>query len=259
MVEMKNLTCYQIQERPARIIPARSDRPWMDATDDRFAYRCLPLSIANAMGWEILLPTTISATWNGGNGNEDISVTVADPSYAAEQIAASHFGFGTLTLPHRLSVPHRSGRRRLGARRAEPAEGRHRPARRDHRNRLARFYLHDELEVHAAGNGDLRKGRAVLLPHPCRLYGARRRRSRHHADHRKAGIGAKVSTAGARPGPTSMPASRRASPRRFGSAGRNGTRAAKTGPTAKRLRTTSPRSGLPSRYGARKQTRPATD
>jgi len=98
MVEMKNLTCYQIQERPARIIPARSDRPWMDATDERFAYRCLPLSIANAMGWEILLPTTISATWNGGNEIEDISVTIADASYDAHAIAASHFGFGTLTF-----------------------------------------------------------------------------------------------------------------------------------------------------------------
>jgi Family of unknown function (DUF6065) len=30
------------------------ERAWMDATDQRFAYRCLPLNIANAHGWEIL-------------------------------------------------------------------------------------------------------------------------------------------------------------------------------------------------------------
>ena len=35
----------------------------MDATDDRFAYRCIPLSIANASGWELLCPVTFEAWW----------------------------------------------------------------------------------------------------------------------------------------------------------------------------------------------------
>jgi hypothetical protein len=37
---------------PLRAAPAT--RPWMDETSDAFAYRCLPLNIANAHGWEFL-------------------------------------------------------------------------------------------------------------------------------------------------------------------------------------------------------------
>jgi hypothetical protein len=39
----------------------------MDDTNQRFAYRCIPLSIANASGWEIVLPFSFSAVWNGGS------------------------------------------------------------------------------------------------------------------------------------------------------------------------------------------------
>ena len=187
MVEMKNLTCYQIQERPARIIPARSDRPWMDATDDRFAYRCLPLSIANAMGWEILLPTTIAVTWNGGAATEDISVTVADPSYEVSAIAASHFGFGTLTFHTGYLF------------RTDPGVGiwaRGVPNRpKDGIAPLEGIIETDWLDFTFTmnwkftrpGTVHLREGRAVLLSHPSRLHRAHRCRSSHHADYRKAG------------------------------------------------------------------------
>ncbi|WP_042832409.1 DUF6065 family protein, partial [Xanthomonas citri] len=33
------------------IRPAPHERAWMDATEQRYAYRCLPLAIANAHGW----------------------------------------------------------------------------------------------------------------------------------------------------------------------------------------------------------------
>ena len=49
---MKQLTCYQIYETAPRW--RRAERAWMDSTDRRFAYRCLPLSIANSMGWEVV-------------------------------------------------------------------------------------------------------------------------------------------------------------------------------------------------------------
>lgn len=95
---MQRLTCYRIHDAAPRIVPGRSDRPWMDATDKRFAYRCLPLTIANAMGWELLAPTRVDAEWNGGNRLADISVTVADPYWGDDRFAASHFGHGILTL-----------------------------------------------------------------------------------------------------------------------------------------------------------------
>lgn len=95
---MSKLTCYQVQKEPCRIVPARAERQWMDETDQRFAYRCLPLSIANAMGWELLLPRAITATWNGGDALADITVVSEDAPPDAKPVASSHFGHGVLTF-----------------------------------------------------------------------------------------------------------------------------------------------------------------
>jgi hypothetical protein len=95
---VKSLTCYRIHERAPRIVPGRAARAWMDATDVRYAYRCLPLTIANAMGWEILTPCRIAAEWNGGNELGDLTVASDDPDWPAGKIASSHFGHGILTF-----------------------------------------------------------------------------------------------------------------------------------------------------------------
>ena len=63
---VKKLVCYQINDEAPTIVPGRSERAWMDATGQHFAYRCLPLTIANSMGWEILCPIGVTAGWNGG-------------------------------------------------------------------------------------------------------------------------------------------------------------------------------------------------
>jgi hypothetical protein len=47
------LVAYVIDGHPFEIRPAPLERDWMEKTDQRFAYRCLPLNIANAFGWEI--------------------------------------------------------------------------------------------------------------------------------------------------------------------------------------------------------------
>ena len=94
---MKRLTCYQIHADAPRLVPGRSDRQWMDATDKRFAYRCLPLSIANSMGWEIVTPSRVIAEWNGKPGFSDIAITV-DDRWAHDRLACSHFGHGILTF-----------------------------------------------------------------------------------------------------------------------------------------------------------------
>jgi hypothetical protein len=94
---VKRLTCYQIYESAPRLVAGRSDRAWMDATERRFAYRCLPLSIANSMGWEILTPSRVVAEWNGQAGLSDIAIVV-DDSWTADRLASSHFGHGILTF-----------------------------------------------------------------------------------------------------------------------------------------------------------------
>jgi hypothetical protein len=96
--DVNRLTCYQIHDYAPRLVTARSDRAWMDTSDQRFAYRCVPLSIANAMGWELLTPARVVAEWNGGQELEDLTVTVEDPAWGGGKLASSHFGHGILTF-----------------------------------------------------------------------------------------------------------------------------------------------------------------
>ncbi|HEY1340787.1 MAG TPA: DUF6065 family protein [Bryobacteraceae bacterium] len=95
---MQRLTCYQIHEYAPRLVTARPERTWMDMSDRRFAYRCVPLSIANAMGWELLSPARVTAEWNGGRELEDMTVAVDDPAWDGTKLASSHFGQGILTF-----------------------------------------------------------------------------------------------------------------------------------------------------------------
>ena len=67
----QELVCYLHAGWAPLIRPAPATRAWMDATPEAFAYRCLPLNIANAHGWEILSPCGFEAVWDGGS-------TVAD-------------------------------------------------------------------------------------------------------------------------------------------------------------------------------------
>ena len=88
------------------IRPAPVERPWMEATDQRFAYRCLPLNIANAFGWEILCPSAFTAGWDGGKGIEfDPSPRGRrSPGAGDKPFHARHFD-----VPRPLPVSHRAG------------------------------------------------------------------------------------------------------------------------------------------------------
>jgi hypothetical protein len=87
------------------IVRAPGPRAWMDATDVRFANRCLPLLIANQSGWHVLLSHTLRVVWTGGR---DLASTMVEylggaPPYPA----SSHFGEGILTfsLPYLFRTP----------------------------------------------------------------------------------------------------------------------------------------------------------
>jgi hypothetical protein len=70
----------------------------MDAFDDKHAYRCLPLTMANSTGWEILCPMTFSAEWNGGIHQNDITLTTPTPHPDFHDFAKSHFSHGVITF-----------------------------------------------------------------------------------------------------------------------------------------------------------------
>lgn len=76
------------------IRPCKVTRDWMDATPARYAYRCIPLTAANSMGWEILNPVDVEITWSGKEQGDrlDIFTSKADPFSPRP-----HFGGGTVT------------------------------------------------------------------------------------------------------------------------------------------------------------------
>jgi hypothetical protein len=91
-----SIIAYRTMTDPPQIVPGRPDRGWMDDTPVRYAYRCTPLSIANASGWEILCPESIIAMWDGRDALDGVYVRTERGS--AAHFAVSHFGSGVLTF-----------------------------------------------------------------------------------------------------------------------------------------------------------------
>jgi hypothetical protein len=89
--------CYLHEGWDPLIRPAEPTRAWMDATPDAFAYRCLPLNIANAHGWEILTPVGFAAYWRGGSTTADVIIR-PDKDMPPASAPVSLFGQGTLTI-----------------------------------------------------------------------------------------------------------------------------------------------------------------
>ena len=89
------LICYTLHGQKPEIRPAPVEREWMDRSPDAFAYRCLPLDIANVHGWEVLCPAPFEASWNGDNSPVGVKVISDAPPHL---LPISHFGSGILTF-----------------------------------------------------------------------------------------------------------------------------------------------------------------
>jgi hypothetical protein len=92
------LVCYALHPNPPKLVPAPLSREWMNQTSDRYAYRCLPLNIANGYGWEVLSPCAFSVTWSGGPRSEDIVIRPLDGSASVDYFVVSHFNHGIVTF-----------------------------------------------------------------------------------------------------------------------------------------------------------------
>lgn len=90
-------TAYRVAAAILRIEPAAHNRAWMDATDGRFANRCLPMLMANQNGWTMGSPVAFTAVWNGGVGSADtrIGFDRGTPTFAPVN---THFGNGVVTF-----------------------------------------------------------------------------------------------------------------------------------------------------------------
>jgi hypothetical protein len=72
-------------------------RDWMDATANRFAYRCLPLTIVNQTGWWVKNPIGFTATWTGRNDPGGIDFRFDVDGAFWKNWVNSQFGMGIIT------------------------------------------------------------------------------------------------------------------------------------------------------------------
>ncbi len=104
------LICCPLSDDPPPIRAATAKRDWMDGTPESYAYRCLPLSIANAHGWEVLNKVPFTAEWDGRVAKDAVKITVDDGAAmptASYVKPLAHFGSAVLTfeLPFILKTP----------------------------------------------------------------------------------------------------------------------------------------------------------
>ncbi len=94
MAESPRLIAYNIGYPMPELRPARVRRDWMDAVPNGAAYRCLPLTIANGHGWEIILDCDLEAIWTGEIAKESLTIVGGGGAVCP----VSHFGSGVVTF-----------------------------------------------------------------------------------------------------------------------------------------------------------------
>ena len=62
---MIDFEVYKDNGPVANIEPLSAKRDWMEATFDKHAYRCLPVTLTNQLGWAISFPEDITFMWDG--------------------------------------------------------------------------------------------------------------------------------------------------------------------------------------------------
>ncbi len=94
------LECFRVGSIDIKLVPSSATREWMDIFPDRHAYRCLPLTIANSHGWDVLCPFKITIRWNGGPDAKDIEITTPEKKYEnlLGHVVKSNFTRGIVTF-----------------------------------------------------------------------------------------------------------------------------------------------------------------
>ncbi|MBV8393866.1 MAG: 2OG-Fe(II) oxygenase [Alphaproteobacteria bacterium] len=95
------IEAVKIDKHAFDLVPSSPTRDWMDVFPDRHPYRCLPLAMANAHGWDVLCPISFDVTWNGGPEVRDLTIEALEPmpgGLTLDHFARSNFSRGILTL-----------------------------------------------------------------------------------------------------------------------------------------------------------------
>jgi len=93
---MYDILVYKKTEDAANISQLSVKREWMDATVDSHAYICLPVTLANSLGWGISYPEDISFIWDGISDTSGHHVTIlSGHKYCYTERANATISFNT--------------------------------------------------------------------------------------------------------------------------------------------------------------------
>jgi hypothetical protein len=90
------IIAYPVTTEPHILKKASPKRIWMDNSPSKYAYRCLPLNIANSYGWEIITEASFEVEWEGLNSPE--GVKIKHISGKKSHVPTPLFGEGTFTF-----------------------------------------------------------------------------------------------------------------------------------------------------------------
>lgn len=76
---MFNISVEKMHGTIFDIAPMSIKRDWMDATSEKHAYRCFPVTQANVIGWSIFCTEDISFVWDGINDQTKDHVNLLSP------------------------------------------------------------------------------------------------------------------------------------------------------------------------------------
>lgn len=105
VLETGELTAYAVHAKPPKLAKAVPQRKWMEQANKKFPYRCLPLAIANSIGWDVINPATFIVKWTGGSTPQDVQIQW--PSKHKSNMPHGHFGEAvlTFTMGHLFHTP----------------------------------------------------------------------------------------------------------------------------------------------------------
>jgi hypothetical protein len=94
-----NISVEKMRGNPFIISPMSIKRDWMDATSEKHAYRCFPVTQANVIGWSLSCIEDISFIWDGINDQtqDHIKILFApEGSYAGRGQSSISFNTGLI-------------------------------------------------------------------------------------------------------------------------------------------------------------------
>lgn len=96
-----NITAYIVNDKSDKLLtiePAAKARDWMDQSSGKYAYNCLPLVVANQLGWVVKAAPSFSLIWDGGNQKDAIKFNFDQSAPEMSQFVVSHFGQGIISF-----------------------------------------------------------------------------------------------------------------------------------------------------------------